>query len=536
MHLASNASSSRRPGPLPLAVLALVTAASSALALLVFGSESLATGGLLLVCGAVMGKALARRRWDRALRDFLAQQGGLGLIEGHSGRTRWPDALRPLAARLHQLWSQQQALFSAQAEQLEALRRLAHNDAMTGLPNRRHFMATLDALLAGDGSAVGAGLILVRVKNLQGMNERIGHVATDHVLQALSQALRLYPDRIERCGVGRLNGSDFALLLPVGGLALETAQSLVQALRVPLTRIDAQASVAAGAVELRAPTRSAQALGLVDQALASAEVDGAFSVASVASDAAEVAGPGQGTWQLRITRALAQGRAELAAFEVQGADGQLLHLDCPLRVQLQPGGPMEPAARWLALATRSQLCGAADEWALALALEAIERDGQARCINFAGQSICSAEFVASASRRMEAVPQAASKLWIDIPEALAADRPLLVRELTHRWHQLGVQVYLEHAGEALTRMNQLGELGLDGVRIASRYIDGVADDDAKDSRRYLQGLVRLVQSVGLRVAAEGVRRHEDLELLWALGFDAATGPALVALPEEALAC
>jgi diguanylate cyclase (GGDEF)-like protein len=517
-------------------VFALVTAATVALALLVFGGESPVTGLLMLVCGAVMGKALARRRWDRALRDFLAQQGGLGLIEGQSGRTRWPDALRPLAARLHQLWSQQQALFSAQAEQLDALRRLAHNDALTGLPNRRHFMATLDALLAGDRTAVGAGLILVRVKNLQGMNERIGHIATDHVLQALSQALRLYPDRIDRCGVGRLNGADFALLLPVGGLALETAQSLVQALRVPLMRIDARASVAAGAVELRAPMRAAEALGLVDQALATAEVDGAFAVASVPTDAAQAAGPGQGAWQLRITRALAQGRAELAAFEVQGADGQLLHLDCPLRVQLQPGGPMEPAARWLALATRSQLCAAADEWALALALEAIERDGQARCINFAGQSLGSAEFVASATRRMEAAPEAARKLWIDVPEAFAAERPLLVRELTQRWHRWGVQIYLEHAGEALTRMKALGELGLDGVRVASRYIDGAADPDAEDVRRYLQGLVRLVQSFGLRVAAEGVRSRDDLELLWTLGFDAATGPALAMQPEEALAC
>jgi EAL domain-containing protein (putative c-di-GMP-specific phosphodiesterase class I) len=38
--------------------------------------------------------------------------------------------------------------------------------------------------------------------------------------------------------------------------------------------------------------------------------------------------------------------------------------------------------------------------------------------------------------------------------------------------------------------------------------------------------VRLVQAVGLQVTAEGVRDAADLEALWQLGFDAATGPAV----------
>jgi EAL domain-containing protein (putative c-di-GMP-specific phosphodiesterase class I) len=239
---------------------------------------------------------------------------------------------------------------------------------------------------------------------------------------------------------------------------------------------------------------------------------------------------GETSWQRHIGRALVQGRVALGAFAVRTADGRQLHLDCPLRVQLLPDGPFEPAARWLSLATRGRLCAAADEKALALALDAIARDGVARCVNIAAQSVGSAEFVASITRRLEAEPSLACRLWIDLPEALALERPLLVRELSRRWRPLGVMLGLEHAGEGLARIPKLIDLGLDCVRIDGRFVNGIAGAEAEPARRYLQGLVALVQTVGLQVTAEGVRSTDDLALLWGMGFDAATGPALANEP------
>ena len=82
-------------------------------------------------------------------------------------------------------------------------------------------------------------------------------------------------------------------------------------------------------------------------------------------------------------------------------------------------------------------------------------------------------------------------------------------------------------------MPHLIDLGLDGVRIDSRLVNGISGPRAADACRYLQGLVALIQAVGLQLTAEGVHSAADLEVLWALGFDAATGPALPA--ESALA-
>lgn len=459
-----------------------------------------------------------------------------GAIDAGLDTAPLPPELQPLADGIQALVARQQALYTVQAEQLEALRRQAHSDPLTGLANRRHFMAMLDALLGSGETPAEAGLLLLRLRDLQGLNRRVGHAAADRALLAVAESLQAYPDRISRCVAGRLNGADFALLLPVAGMAQETSTALIQAVRLPLLAIDPQTRLFAGAVELDRPMTAQQALALADAALARAEagLNPPPSVPTADLPPLDAGLPqGESSWQRRISRALAQGRVALAAYPVRTPDGRQLHLDCPLRVQLQAGGPMEPASRWLSLATRSRLCAEVDEKAVALALAAIAQDGQARCINVAAQSVGSAEFVAAVARRLEQAPEAACRLWIDLPEALALERPLLVREVSRRWRPLGAMLGLEHAGEGLARIPRLIDLGLDCVRIDSRFVHGISADGAADARRHLQGLVRLVQAVGLQVTAEGVRHAGDLDVLWRLGFDAATGPALVAEPAPA---
>jgi diguanylate cyclase (GGDEF)-like protein len=459
---------------------------------------------------------------------------GAGVVSGLLLRLQQRRDLADASRQRVQLLQRQQELFDGQAAQLELLRRQIHTDEVTGLPNRRHFVAVLQEQLLAQGEAAQAGLLLLRVRDLAGLNQRIGHAQTDQALQLVARTLQSYPQRIPRCAAGRLNGADFGLLLPVAGLAAETADSLLQGLRAALAPLALQTQVVIGAVELERCQGATAALAAADAALAEAELMGGYVLAS--SRERPVMGElvGEVAWQRRIRRALMQGRVGLGEFPVCTPDGRVLHLDCPLRVQLMPGGPFEPAQRWLALAVRSRLATVVDDKAVALALEAIARDGIARCVNISAQALAFPEFVAGICRRLEQAPDAACRLWLDVPEALAMERPLLLREVARRWRPLGAMLALEHAGEDLARIPRLMDLGLDCIRIDARFVNGIAEPQADDRRRYLQGLVRLVQSVGLQITAEGVRQLADLEQLWALGFDAATGPALRPPADDAL--
>lgn len=432
-----------------------------------------------------------------------------------------------LAAEVEHAWVQSrhqlQALFTSQAEQLEALRRDAHVDALTGLATRRHFLTQLEHVLASGLPRLG--VVILRVCDVQGMNRRIGREAADHVLQSLAQTLLQYPHRHDGCLAGRLNGTDFALVLPVPGVARETAHALVSAMRVPMVSVDGAAAVCAGVVELAAPVAVAKALSLADEALARAEAAGAFRVVQV--DHAPPDPPfGEATWQQHLADALQQARTSLGAYPVCAADGRVLYLDCPLRIHLGDSQDRRVAAHWLPMAARARLCAQVDEHVLGLALQAIAADGQGRCINFAAQSLGFSAFVAHATHMIELAQPHAGRLWIDLPESLALERPELARDVALRWGAAGVQVGLEHVGEALARVPGLQDMGLRVVRVDSCYIDGAASPAAADLRRHLRALAQVAHGLGLSITAEGVRDAADLQQVWTLGFDAATGPAV----------
>ncbi len=505
---------------------------------------------LLALCqaaSAMLAASLRRRRLATAVARTLAQARGLGSSAGAGAEVAGDEAiplpeLEPLAQGIRGLREHLQGLFDIHARQLETLRRQAHDDVVTGLPNQRHFSAMLAGLLSGELAVARAGLVLLRLHDLQGLNQRLGREAADRVLRAIAETLHNYPQRVPRCIVGRLSGSDFALLLPIGGIAKDTAGSLLEALRLALDPGGSGAEVLGGAVELKPPLTVARALALANAAVvpraeAPAPADQGSGgdrtwqrgVGRPTAIAAGIAGPSRGAdsaWQRRLTRALAKGRIRLGETPVCTADGRQSHLQGLLRVQLMAGGAFEPASRWLSLTTGSQLGIALDDKVVLLALAAIAADGVARSIPIGAASACSGTFVDAVSRRLEAAPESACRLSFDLPEALALEQPQTVQDLSRRWRPLGVMLGLEHAGGHLLRMPRLTDMGLDRLRIDARFVNGIAADHSQHSRRYLEGLVRLAQSVGLSVAAENVVSPRDLELLWAIGFDAAAGPAL----------
>jgi len=97
-------------------------------------------------------------------------------------------------------------------------------------------------------------------------------------------------------------------------------------------------------------------------------------------------------------------------------------------------------------------------------------------------------------------------------------------EMCRLLRPLGVRVGLEHAGDRLASIGRLLEAGLDYVKIASTWTDGLAGDETR--QLWLRSSVGLLHGVGLQVFVEGVRDPAALPLLWAAGVDGVTGPAI----------
>ncbi|MET0517542.1 MAG: LapD/MoxY N-terminal periplasmic domain-containing protein [Burkholderiaceae bacterium] len=466
------------------------------------------------------------RRIRQPLDSAVAQ--AQGVIDGSFStveESSMPE-LAGLARAMNSMVLRLKSMFEGQAHQLDVLRRQAHLDAVTGMSTRKHFMAELESALSRDEGPASAGLVLVRLRDLAGLNQRLGRPAVDQVLVAMAHAVKAYPEQVAGCLAGRLNGADFALWLPAPGVAAETANALAEALRVSLPAYAGGTGggiqVALGAVDLPREQPLGVWFGEADAALARAEHQPGFVVEAVATSSGLPVGHGERVWRAQIFDAIKERRGRLVQYPVLDREGQVLHLECPLQLQLQPGGDFEPAARWLPLAVRSRLTAEADQLAVTLALEQIGRDGQPRCINIATSSLLDGGFVARLRELVFHAPQAARKLGLELPEGAAIQHFDLLLELGRQLRPLGVKLGLEHAGAGLSQVERLFQAGLDYVKLDAAVVTGVSGDAARAA--FVRGMLIMLRSLALKVYAEGLVEPMDVQALWDCELDGVTGP------------
>lgn len=489
--------------------------------------SSLVTGGLLAVVAGLAGAiALLGVRRIRQPLDAVVRQ-ATALTERRFVTVSEPQTpeLREVTRAMNTMVARLKAMFDEQAGQVDQLRRQANCDALTGVANRAHFMSRLKVLLdSEDGSASGA-LVLVRLTELQGLNRRLGRAATDQLLQQAASAINESADRAGAAEIGRLNGSDFAIILSDVGSLREPAIDVAARLRNLLRAHDADSAAVVGAVRWWHGAPLSSLLAAADQALARAEARGPYAVEL--DDSGDGLVLGEAAWRQRIEQALVDQRLRLMEFSLVDAAGDVVHRECPLRLQLDAGGDWTPAAQWLPMARRAQLTGRIDLAAVHLALEAIAGDGVARAVNVSPGSLLDGSFTAGLRVALSRWTEAAPGLWLEVAEAGAMRHLALLRELVSQAHAYGARVGLEHAGDGLADSAALLEAGLDFVKLDASFTLGLSTDTAR--AQHVAGSVRMLHGIGLSVYAEGVADHADAQALWLCGLDGLTGPVLASL-------
>nr|WP_235913608.1 diguanylate cyclase [Pseudoroseomonas coralli] len=120
------------------------------------------------------------------------------------------------------------------AERTAELRRLADTDALTGVANRRSFLAQAQAALQRDaGAGRPFALIAFDLDHFKAINDGAGHAGGDLVLRRVAECCMA---RLRRQDLlGRLGGEEFAIALP--GTEFIEAQHIAERLREVLSRI-----------------------------------------------------------------------------------------------------------------------------------------------------------------------------------------------------------------------------------------------------------------------------------------------------------
>ncbi|WP_027994958.1 PAS domain-containing protein [Simplicispira psychrophila] len=133
---------------------------------------------------------------------------------------------------------------SERCQREEALVTLASTDMLTGLPNRRSFMAALeDALVDVRKHPAQRGILLMAdIDHFKRVNDTYGHLVGDVVLQHVAQMMR--QGLRQNDSAGRIGGEEFTVLL----YRISLADGLTLANRIRQSLADTPAITSAGSI------------------------------------------------------------------------------------------------------------------------------------------------------------------------------------------------------------------------------------------------------------------------------------------------
>jgi diguanylate cyclase (GGDEF)-like protein len=484
--------------------------------------------GALAVAGCVGGYlgSLVLRRLRRPLRAVIDQ--AQAITERRFATIEEPAVpeLRQLATAMNTTVIRLKAMFQEEAERLETVRREANCDPLTGLANRSSFLSRLRENLADeDGS--GGCLILVRISSLTDLNHRLGREATDELLRRLAGVVQQAGAEHAEAVGARLNGADFALLLPGVARGQPLAETLMTRLVQEGEAYVGEATTAS--IGLGHYPRSMElgaVLSQVDAALATAEARGGNAIAE-AQFAADDEVPRTGEeWAQLIRRALDHRWVRLISFPVADLAGRVLHRECPLRLMLDEHGEWLPAGRFLPMAERLRLTPQLDLAAITLGLEQLEADHAmpGLGINLSASSLQDADFRRRLLAQLQQRPGAAARLWLEVSETGALRHFDSFRAFVGELKGSGCRIGVEHFGRQSSQIGLLHDLGLDYLKVDASFVRGLESNAGNQA--FLRGLAGIAHGIGLTVLAEGVVSTAELAALADVGFDGATGPAI----------
>ena len=490
-----------------------------------FGWFALA-GAISLALAAWVVRSI--RRPLRAVVDQARDIGNRRFTTSPEPRTR---ELRDVVQAMNQLSGSVHDMLGRESERIDVLRQRLQHDTVTDVLNREAFLGQLEVMRQSSGSRASGTFALVRLARLGDVSERLGHADTDHLLRTLAQELEQL-GKLRGGGIaGRLGGGDFALLVPghvdLQGIGQELTQRL-EALHKQEERIN-----------LGLPS-SLIAYSQEDQLAALlASLDGALATAENRGDLAQLIAEGSqrlplfnshADWREALQEALQAG-VYLGRFPVLNADGILLHLECPSRLRLK--GEWRPAGVFMPWISRLELDTTLDMAVARETLKEIARHGKPLGINFSPASVRNVRFVLDLRNLLHSHREAATKLWIEVPESMVIHDLGSFRSLCRELQPFGCKLGVEHVGREFRRISDLQDLGLSYLKIDASLVKAV--DRSPEQQTILRGMATLCHSIGILAIAEGVDSLQESELLYELGMDGVTGPGVrqhTSLPDD----
>ena len=410
-------------------------------------------------------------------------------------------------------------------EKSEQLNLLAQRDQLTSLANRHRFRAELEIAKSNyqqNGGAVG--LVLFDLDFFKDVNDTFGHLAGDHVLQAVADRLNrvLQPQQI----VARLGGDEFAVvtqsvsLEELKQLGDNIAAAVAQPIAFGSEKIRMSSSVGLASLPEHA-TCIDELIGYADLAAYHAKATSGNQVELFCPQMLENR-ERRGLMVEKLNAALEHDELALVYQpQVNVSTGQIIGVEALLRWNPRDGSKPVSPAEFVPILESSGLIQEVGQWVLEESCARIS-DWRSRgldcvvSVNVSPVQFHNPNFVQDVLGVIQNADIPPSNLDLEITEGVMLDNPNEAEIKLRALKRIGVTISVDDFGTGYSSLAYLKHLSLDRLKIDRVFIKDIPEHD---DGSLASSIVSLADMLGLSVLAEGVETEQQLAFLKQVGCD-----------------
>ena len=432
--------------------------------------------------------------------------------------------LRRVVTAMNLMVRQVENMFAEQNRNIESLRTAAYRDSLTGLNNRRATLTQLNEHLEFRSDSGPASLVILRLNDLQQLNDELGEDATNHLIQTSAHLLDELGRGLGFHVTGRLGGAELVLL--ARHQSYDQWQQLLEPLanqihsvyeQLEHTRdLDQIVSIGISNQDDRDNTETllSQARLAADQARQHQQTVCSYSQQTTPRTWSE-------QWREHVARVISNGQIFLQQQTLYRPDGQPIHAEVFARILNRESEPSN-AGEFLGVARDLDLLPIIDRLVIQRALTYLDHhpDAPGLSINLANQTLSQAGFLNWLLQELRQC-SVRTHLSIEVNETAILTQLDSIRELRTSLAELGVAFGVDNFGTHPNGFSYLYALRPDYLKIDGSLVRQL--DSSDEDRFFVSSLISVAHSLEIRAFAEHVERAPQHDALTRMSIDGTQG-------------
>ncbi len=409
-------------------------------------------------------------------------------------------------------------VFERDAITVEKLQKIAYQDTVTGLHNRRHFEMMIDSLLDPKNECVAGTVFLLQIQNLKNINEKYGYIMGNKVMRALADTMQAHL-RHNNSLFARLNGTELIAVLPnsqaeqIGPQAEQIVQSLPNILK-ELSAEEAQSSLSAAYLHYEPEQSRTALLANLDFAINQASQQGQNQVFFYKTDTKNQAQ--NLSWDKMLNQAFFEERFIL--FQQSSYDKNREIYDQEVLIRLTDvKGTIRTAGYFMPAVEQLNRIEEIDKLVIQLSIQYLSMQvaNHSIAINLSKSVLENVMFKKWLLKTLKASSEITSSISFEMPERLVSEEKGVSWPLINELKQLGVGFGIDHFGCRLSNVNYLQDLRPEYIKLDPSFSKAITSDE--QTQNYVSSLCELADSLDIKVIAMAIENEVQQKEFASLG-------------------